>query len=155
MSFIYKVLTIIFILLFYQVVNAKEVNKDDVAQVAIQMLDSGMLDNDPELKKNAAELKTAYQKEQHAKATMEDQRERVEILEEAQRIINQSPERDSYHDVLKRTAKDLNIHLKDAQVLVDRQDPRVIRIWNKMVSEETDKVYKQAAEIVRKRKKIQ
>ncbi len=126
--------------------------QETIIQGIIKMHDSGALDADPESKAKALEVKKSYEHKQILKKKVEAQQEHIAILEEMESINSIQPEKDDYDAIVNRGSKVLQLPKIEVVRMIEKGDPRIKKIFDKMVKEEYEKLYNEvkAARLARK-----
>lgn len=82
------------------------------------------------------DIRKSYEKQKSFEKQMSIQKENLKRYNEAFAKINSSEagyEFDMYDDIQKKVAEEMGISTKDAHNLIEKQDPRINKIWDNMV----------------------
>jgi hypothetical protein len=140
-NFNIRLFTLITILASYAVTYGEQTDTvcaDNLTQGLIQL---GENSDDPELKRRSLELKESCVQQQRAKAKMEESRENLEIWKEVDKVLAGLPNRDMYQEVLDRSVKELRMHPYDVVKMMEKGDPKIKSIFNKMIKERNQKIF--------------
>lgn len=103
----------------------------------------GGFNDDPEVKRKADEYIKQYEEMQSSKRKLEEERERVEIYQEAlsmtEKKIKSGTQKDCTHEVEDEIMKQYKVSRYEAHQMIQSYDPRAEKIWKRMVAAETAK----------------
>lgn len=121
-------------------------NLDNLTTAIIKMLDSGQLDKDPESKQKAIAVKKSYAEQKKAEAALAKSTKELEIRKEIQRLTEAQNgiDQDMSQALQERCVKELKLDSFTIFKMMEKRDPLVLKIWDKMVAEDMQKLRKQA-----------
>lgn len=134
-------LTLIAILNSYSGVYAEQaevVCGDNLTQGLIKL---GKNSDDPELKRRSLELKQTCEEERKAMQKAVASQENLEIWKEVDKVLARLPNSDMYQEVLDRSVKELRMHPYDVVKMMEKSDPKIKAIFNKMIKERNQKIF--------------
>jgi len=67
--------------------------------------------------------------------------ENLEIWKEVDKVLARLPNRDMYQEVLDRSVKELRMHPYDVVKMMEKSDPKIKAIFNKMIKERNQKIF--------------
>lgn len=113
--------------------------------------------NDPEGKRKSDEYIKQYEEVQQHKHNVEKQQEKIEIYNEAFKILKEKEKsqikKDQSHELENKIIKQYKVSRLEAHKMIQNYDPRAEKIWQAMIQAETAKNLKEARKRIKERKR--
>lgn len=134
-----RLLILVAILSSYTVTYGEQTDVVCANKLTQGLIKLGENSDDPELKRRSLELKQACAEEQRAIQKMAESKENLEIWKEVAKV--RLPDKDMYQEVLDRSVKELRMHPYDVVKMMEKNDPKIKSIFNKMIKEINQKIF--------------
>ena len=110
-------------------------------KLAQALVKFGENSDDTEIKRRSLEMKQSCEEEQKAKQKAAESLENLEIWKEMKREISKLPDKDMYQEVLERSVKELKLHPHDVSKMMEKDDPKIRAVFDRMIKEENQKLF--------------